>query len=210
MTLHLDWASHEAAAYACRRWHYSRSVPVGKAVKCGVWEAGAFKGVILYTRGATPHLGSPFGLDQTEVCELTRVALRAHDAPVSRMLAVSLRMLRRACPGLRLVVSYADADRGHRGVIYQAAGWIYVGHVNAGTRTAFIVHGRKVHPRTIGSAGGTQSLEWVRANLDPNAEEFISRGKFKYLMPLDDAMREQLAPLARPYPKREGARDAAA
>jgi len=27
--------------------------------------------------------------------------------------------------------------------------------------------------------------------------------KHKYVMPLDDAMREQIAPLAQPYPKRE-------
>jgi hypothetical protein len=32
------------------------------------------------------------------------------------------------------------------------------------------------------------------------------KGKYRYLMPLDDAMREQIAPLAKPYPKRQPVR----
>ena len=46
---------------------------------------------------------------------------------------------------------------------------------------AFIIHGKKVHRRTIGSAGGVQNIEWVRKNLDPNAQEFRSKGKRKYI-----------------------------
>lgn len=33
--------------------------------------------------------------------------------------------VRDAPPGLRLVVSYADAGQGHVGTIYQATGWLY-------------------------------------------------------------------------------------
>ncbi len=33
-------------------------------------------------------------------------------------------------------------------------------------------------------------------------------GKHRYLMPLDDAMRAQIAPLAKPYPKRAKDQDA--
>ena len=35
--LHLNWASHQAALYACQKWHYSKSLPTGKLVKIGVW-----------------------------------------------------------------------------------------------------------------------------------------------------------------------------
>ncbi len=90
MTLRLDWVARPAAEYACRHWHYSRSVPAGRLNILGVWEAGQFKGVVIFSKGATPKIGSPYGLTQTEVCELTRVALRDHDAPVSRIIAVAL------------------------------------------------------------------------------------------------------------------------
>jgi hypothetical protein len=28
--LKIDWASHEAAKYACENWHYSKCLPAGK------------------------------------------------------------------------------------------------------------------------------------------------------------------------------------
>jgi hypothetical protein len=66
------------------------------------------------------------------------------------------------------------------------------------------VNGKKIHPRVIGLKGGTQSLEWVRKNLDPKATEFRTNGKHKYLFPLDEDMRKRLTPLRKPYPKRAG------
>ena len=36
--LKLDWCSYQAAKYAVEHWHYSRSMPAGKAVRMGVWE----------------------------------------------------------------------------------------------------------------------------------------------------------------------------
>ena len=35
-----------------------------------------------------------------------------------------------------------------------------------------------------------------------NAKRVMDMGKHKYLMPLDRKMRKQIAPLARPYPKK--------
>src|SRR4051812_9031060 len=96
--LRLDWAPRPAIDHACRSWHYSRSVPAGRLMPVGVWEAGMFKGVVIFSRGATPRIGSPYGLVQTEVCELTRVALTTHDTPVSRIIAIALRMVRKTAP----------------------------------------------------------------------------------------------------------------
>ena len=125
--LKLDWCSHSAARYAVEHWHYSRRMPSGKLVKIGAWERGEFVGAIIYGRGATPEIGKPYGLEQTEICELVRIALKEHVSPVSRMIAVSLRMLKRWSPGLRMVVSFADTTQGHHGGIYQASGWCYTG-----------------------------------------------------------------------------------
>jgi hypothetical protein len=199
--LRVDWATAEAARFACLRWHYSRCVPVFKCVRVGVWEDGRFIGVVMFGQGASPELGSPYGLTGTEVCELTRVALTTHKTPVSRIMAIALKFLKRSCPGLRLVVSFADSAQGHHGGIYQATNWIYVG----GAEThAYRVNGEQVHPKTLHSryGKGGQSIPWLRANVDPAAERIIAGFKHRYLMPLDDAMRAQIAPMAKQYPKR--------
>jgi hypothetical protein len=199
--LHLDWCSYRAALFACRAWHYTRSLPASKLVKVGVWEAGTFVGCVIFSRGAAPHIGTPYGLGQAEVCELTRVALREHRAPVSRIVAIALRLLKRQSPGLRLVVSYADPRQGHVGVIYQAGGWLYVGETNR--ECLLRVHGRLMHGRSVSSRWGRRSLAWLRQHVDATAERVILPPKHKYLYPFNAGISAQLLPLVRPYPKRE-------
>ena len=128
--LRIDWATHDAARYACEKWHYTKTMPVGKMVKVGVWEQQKFVGVILFAWGSNVNLGSPYGLLMEQCCELVRVALSKHHAPVSRMMTLALRFLRSQSPGLRLVVSFADPAEGHHGGIYQASNWIYSGRSN--------------------------------------------------------------------------------
>src|SRR5215469_18175276 len=101
--LKLDWCSHEAAKYACEKWHYAKSLPLGGLVKIGVWENRRFVGAVIFAQGNNQFQGRLFGLTLFQVCELCRIALTAHFSPVSRIIALSLRFLKRACPGLRLV-----------------------------------------------------------------------------------------------------------
>lgn len=201
MTLRIDWCGHDAALHAVRNWHYSRSMPAGKVIKLGVWENGGFIGAILFSRGANNAIGSPYGLKQNAVCELTRIALRQHKAPVSRMVSVALRFLKAKCPGLRLVVSYAASERGHHGGVYQAGNWIYEGPKKT---HVFIVKGRRTHAKTLASRYGACAgqLGWLRENVDPEASVDTSMVRHKYLMGLDEEMKKQIAPLHQSYPKR--------
>lgn len=203
--LKLDWATHEAAKYACRNWHYSRSMPASKTVKIGVWESGMFIGCIIFSPGATPKIGSPYGLKQTEICELTRVALKDHRSTVSKILSVAIKILRKSNPGLRLLISYADPMQLHHGGIYQAGNWIYVGRTKP---DCFIkVNGIIQHRKTIYERYGNQSLPWIQKNIDPRACRIIDQGKLKYLMPLDNAMLTMIKKLQKPYPKRVVSKD---
>lgn len=197
--LKIDWATHEAAKYACENWHYSQSIPKSKLVKVGVWENQKFIGVVIFSPGATPNLGSPYGLTQRECVELSRIALTRHDTPVSRILAIALKFLISANPKLRLVVSFADRDQSHHGGIYQATNWIYDGIGSA--TTFYLINGKKTHPRTIGLAGHVQNLQGAK-KMDRNAKAIRCQGKHRYLMPLDNEMRKRILPLAKPYPKR--------
>ena len=199
--LRLDFCSHEAAKHAVMRWHYSRAMPKCKLVKIGVWEQGRFSGCIIFGLGANRHLASPFGLQSTEVAELVRVALASgREHPTSKCVAISLKLLRRQSPGLKLVVSYADRGQGHVGTIYQAGGWLYLG---ASEQAYIKVKGKIEHPRTLYDRYGRQgqSIPWLRLHVDPRAERVPMAPKLKYVYPLDGAMRRKLEPVALPYPK---------
>lgn len=60
-----------------------------------------------------------------ETLELSRLWI-ADDIPTNAetyMIARSVRLLRKAKPSVRFLVSYADPSAGHAGTIYKAAGW---------------------------------------------------------------------------------------
>jgi hypothetical protein len=173
-------------------------MPSFKLVTFGVWEDGKFVGAVIYGGGATPNLLKPYGLGQFEGCELVRVAMTKHKTPVSQVIAITLRMLRKAFPGLRLVVSFADPGEGHSGGIYKAGGWVYAGMMREARY--FKVHGKVRHPRSIGQQGVKQSIDAVREKFDPFASIVVKAGKHRYLMALDDEMKRKIAPLAQPYP----------
>lgn len=192
----VDFCDYKAAKYAVTHWHYSRTMPAGKLVKFGVWESSKFIGCVLFGRGANNNIGKPFDLSQTAVCELVRVALSKHVAPVSQIVMRCIRRLR--VQNLRLIVSYADPQQNHVGSIYQAMNWIYVGGSRGDVAIRNIATGETIHKRTSFSNWGSVNnipFEW---------EYYQPPHRYKYLYPLDKAMRRQIEPLAKPYPKRAG------
>jgi hypothetical protein len=197
--LRIDWATHEAAKYACVNWHYSGCLPAGKLVKVGAWENDKFIGVVLFGRGATPNLGRPYSLGQDECVELVRIALTKHENAVSRIAALAMKFLQKANPKLRLIVSFADQSQGHHGGIYQAGNWVYNGQGDPAK--FYMIRGKLTHPRSIGAKGLVQNIHGAR-KIDPNATVVDVPGKYRYLMPLDADMRSRIMPLSKPYPKR--------
>ncbi len=202
--LRLDWCSHQAARYAVEHWHYSRSLPPPPHNRIGVWENSKFIGCILFGRGASPQLLRPYGLKNTEGAELVRVALDAHLTPVSRIVSIAIKFLQLRSPGLRLLVSFADPDKGHQGSIYQAMNWTYLG-LTSPSSTYRDKTGKVWHERMISRRGYNLVFGEIRPVLKPSECEKINLpGKHRYLMPLDPEMRAQIAPLSKPYPKRAG------
>ena len=191
--LKLDWCSHEAAKYAVEKWHYSKRMPKSKLAKIGVWEDGRFIGAVIFGVGATSDLVKRYGLRAIEGCELVRVALTAHVSPVSRILAISLKILCKSFPGLRLVVSFADPTEGHHCGIYQAGGWIFAGYSSASDE--YIVNGRRYQGRSFRN-------KYSGCEKHPSVKVVKGSAKIRYLMPLDPEMHAKISPLAQPYPKR--------
>ena len=189
-TLHLDFCSHEAALFACKQYHYSKAMPAGKCVKIGVWEHGKFIGVVIFSRGANNHLLMPYGLTQTEGCELSRVALSKHETPVTRIIAIAIKLLRKTNPKLRLIVSFADSRQNHKGIIYQAGNWIFTGSVHS--TPDFFLDGRWQHQRNMHSRFGT-----IKGIDVPKRDGGY---RHRYLMPLDDQMRAKIEGMRATHP----------
>lgn len=152
--LKLDFIGIEAATLAVKRWHYSKCMPAGKTVKIGVWEDEKFIGAVIFGRGANFNMPKFFKLKQDQICELCRVALTNHTTPVTRIVKIALKLLKKICPKLRLVFSYADeSGQGHKGIIYKAGGWHYLGTSKGCVK--YNVNGKWLHGRTVRSRYGS-------------------------------------------------------
>ncbi len=101
-------------------------------------------------------------------------------------------------PGIRLLVSYADLNQGHEGKIYQASNWLFVGMT--GYEAGITLKGKLTHRRTINSKYGTSNIQWLRQCIDPSAIRYEGKPKFKYLLPLDADIAEQIRSLSKSYP----------
>ena len=195
----LKRATPEAVRYACLNFHYAKSVPAVQYA-FNVYEGGQWCGCIVYSSGANNHIACPFGLGQGEVIELVRVALNGKQTATSECVAASLRALHKAAPQIKIVVSYADTDEGHTGIIYQATNWIYVGMGEPIQK--IIINGKKTHFKSISSKYGFVNLKWIQEHVDPNAKLFVPGGKHKYLFIFDKKLRKQWQAKALPYPKK--------
>lgn len=209
VTLKIDFCSHEAAKFACEHWHYSKCVPHQKIVKLGVWEDNRFIGVILFGDGANNNAFSPYGLSQTEGCELVRVALDSHQSTVSQIVSLAIKRLKRQSPNIKIIISFADPEQNHHGGIYQAGNWIYLGKTLVADE--YIVNGKRMHGRALRSTRSTHRLknisaknilEWTRKVLDKNARQIDGSSKHRYVYPLDRKLAKELKSIALPYPKK--------
>lgn len=202
MNLTLDWCDIKAAKYAVSKWHYSKSYTIFPCVCVGAWENNIFIGAVIFARGANKNIGSPFGLNDTECCELVRVALsNDHKSPTSQIVSGALRMIKTKEKNLRLVVSYADKNQSHIGTIYQAMNWIYVG-MTPNSNLYQWYDGKLYHQREVSKTGVKPYFGKYRhvPKID-ECKKIVQQGKYKYLYPLDKAMRRQIELLAKPYPK---------
>ncbi len=175
-------------------------MPKAKSVYIGVWENGKFIGVVIFGLGGGAATdGRRFGLSRLfEVAELERIALTKHIMAVSKIVSIALAMLRRHNPKLRLVISYADPEQSHVGAIYQAGNWTFTG-CTAPDFYVLMPDGRKIHSRVAGAHRQFNRMSVVDTT---GGRRCLTQGKFVYLYPLDDAMRKQIEPLRKPYPKK--------
>lgn len=195
--MRLEKASYKAIKYACLNFHYAKKIPVNVTGYSVFNDAKEWCGVIIFGSGATNNIAEPYGLKSGQVVELVRIALNGKQESTGKALSVALKMIKKDMPLVQVVVSYADSEQGHTGIIYQATNWIYT---NASTDTNLIVNGLRYHRRSLGSKYGTSSIEALKAKgLD--VKQIKTKPKWKYIYPLDKSLIPMCKELAKPYPK---------
>lgn len=207
--MRLTKATHKAVEYACKHFHYAKAVPVNTIGYNVYNNSDEWCGVVVFGSGANNNIGTEYQQVTGGVLELVRVALNGKQECTSQAVAMSLKQLKKDCPLCRLVVSYADIDQSHLGTIYQATNWVFVGNkLENSTDSSWIINGKRYHGRIIsdwvkekGGLHGLSRKEFLQKYYDKNAVEFVTKGKRKYLFPLDKAMKKQIEPLRKPYPK---------
>lgn len=140
--------------------HYSRRASV-------FWEAfalveeGLIVGVVVYGQPSPPVQRFAFKDRGFRLYELSRLVVQTAKAnAASFLVGRSLRMLS-GQPSA--VVSYADTEWGHAGIVYQATNWLYTGATKSHDH-AYIVEGKRVHPMTLRDRGITDPKRWAAEN----------------------------------------------
>jgi hypothetical protein len=199
--MRLEIASTKAIKYACLNFHYAKAVPnVGLAFNV-YNQNNEWCGVICYGVGATNNIASPYGLKQGQVIELLRMALNGKQESTSKALAISIKLVAKKNPNVKLLVSYADSEQRHYGTIYQATNWFYTGY---SVDTNLIVNGKREHRRTLGSRLGTCSKGKIES-MGFDVKVLKTKPKWKYIYPIEKSIIPLCKSLAKPYPKASAA-----
>ena len=196
------------AHYLLLRVHYARRLPT-ISYAFGLFDGAEMRGVITYgTPGASTLRAGIAGKEYERiVLELNRLCL-ADNRPneASRLVGASLRMLPRPC----IVVSFADTEQGHEGVVYQATNFLYTGL--SAKRTDWKVkglehlHGQTIADQVRGSKG--RRIDAIKAKYGDRFYLKPRSRKHRYVMFLGSKyekrkMMEALRYPVLPYPKRE-------
>jgi len=106
-----------------RMHHYLGYAPPGARASLGVYYREHLVGVMIFTRPCARLE------DQQHTLELSRMVLLDHCPrnSESRALGLAARWVKKNMPEIHRLIAYADPARGHKGTIYRAAGWRFLG-----------------------------------------------------------------------------------
>lgn len=140
--------------------HYSRRAPIFWA-GFGLVENGLITGVAVYGQPSPPIQKHAFKERNFRLYELVRLVVQSKTKNASSFLVGnSLKMLE---PKPCAVISYADMEQNHCGIIYQATNWIYTGATKSHDKT-YIIDGKRVHPMSLRDKGITNPTAWAKEN----------------------------------------------
>jgi len=184
--------------------HYSRRASIFWA-GFGLELNGAIEGVCVFGQPSPPIQRHAFRGRDFRLYELARLVIQTKEKnAASFLVGNALKLLEQPCA----VVSYADMEQSHCGIVYQATNWLYTG-ATVSHDHAYIVDGKRVHPITLRDRGITNPKEWAKDN---NIETVRPMPKHRYFYFCGNKRqrRDMIGKLAYPviekYPKCDQAR----
>ncbi len=137
--------------------HYAKRMP-SITYAYGLFENNKLIGIVSYGSPPSPSLCSGIAGKRYKhlVLELNRLILKENKKnQASILIGASFKLL----PKPRIVVSYADTEQEHIGVVYQATNFLYTGLSDK--RTEWRLRGSNLHSKTVCE---TYSLEERKSN----------------------------------------------
>jgi hypothetical protein len=179
--------------------HYSRRASIYWA-GFGLEINGLIEGVCVFGQPSPPIQKHAFRERDFRLYELSRLVVQT-DRPnaASFLVAGALNSLPKPCA----VVSYADSEWGHCGIVYQATNWLYTGSTVSHDHL-YVIDGVRTHPMTLRDKGVTDPKRWAAEN---GIATVKPKPKHRYFFFLGGkrerkAMAEKLAyPIVPAYPK---------
>ena len=139
--------------------HYAKRMP-SISYAYGLFDMEDLIGIISYGSPPSPALckGIAGEENKSSVIELNRLVLKHNKKnQASMLIGASFKML----PKPKIVVSYADTEQEHIGVVYQATNFIYTGLSDK--RKEWRIKGSNLHSKTVCES---YSLEERKTNKD--------------------------------------------
>lgn len=181
--------------------HYSRRIVNNSYVHLGVFMDGSLVGVMQLGYALMPRAVGKIvrNTEVTEYLELNRMWLddKAPHNSESRAIAYMVKFVKRACPSVKWIQSFADERCGRLGVVYQAANFLYLGSHKT---TFYELDGDSYHSMllTAHKKGGGRG-RYLRENRHRAIERSLRQ--FRYIYFVKPKYRKDLVMRSLPYPK---------
>lgn len=190
----------QAEAFVVNK-HYSRRASIFWS-GFGLVIDGHVEGVCVFGQPSPPIQRHSFADRDFKLYELARLVVQTdRKNAASFLVGRALQQLERPSA----VVSYADTEWGHAGIVYQATNWLYTGATTSHDH-AYIVDGKRVHPMTLRDRGITNPKQWAKDNGIATAPP-MEKHRYFYLngTPRQKAamLRKLKYPVVEAYPKLE-------
>lgn len=190
--------NYETAARMVETYHYAHRVP-SIVVAVGIFVDEVLAGVCTYGIPPNNHLCEAWGeQNKNKVIELNRLFIFdwAGRNSESWLVGQSFKLI--PAP-YQILISYADTERNHIGLIYQATNWIYTGlSVRGGVQADVVLNGERLSPKAVYNRYGSV------IGLNIEKQEWFPKHRYVYFLG-SKKQRKQLRSALKwpilPYPK---------
>jgi len=203
MKIRIERISNKSARKIIETHHYTHSYPNSTKVSFGIYYEGKLQGCMCWGIPATQHHYKKFNVDKSELMELLRLWTKDNSPKnlESKSISINIRILKKEMPNLKVLISYADPNVGHNGIVYQASNWRYIG--TSGNDGGIKIGNKVYHRRTLNSRYGSSKKDFLEKITGKEVIQVRSRGKHYYVYPLSNEIENKIKPWIKPYPKRD-------